>query len=46
VKKTTAGTGTRFVYDESGKLIGEYTDGGTRITETVWFNDMPVAVMK
>jgi YD repeat-containing protein len=46
VKKTTAGTGTRFVYDEGGRLIGEYTDTGTRISETVWFNDLPVAVMK
>ena len=46
VKKTTAGTGTRFVYDEGGRLIGEYNDGGIRISETVWFNDLPVAVMK
>ena len=46
VRKSTAGTGVRFVYDEGGRLIGEYNDSGTRISETVWFNDMPVAVMK
>lgn len=46
VKKTTAGTGIRFIYDEAGRLIGEYNDSGTRVSETVWFNDLPVAVMK
>ena len=46
VRKATAGIGVRFVYDEAGRLIGEYNDSGTRISETVWFNDLSVAVMK
>ena len=46
VRKATSGIGTRFAYDEAGRLIGEYNDSGTRISETVWFNDLPVAVMK
>jgi len=46
VKKTTGSNATRFIYDEAGRLIGEYDSGGTRITETVWFNDLPVAVLK
>ena len=46
VRKATSGVSTRFVYDEGGRLIGEYNDAGARISETVWFNDLPVAVMK
>lgn len=37
--------GTYFAYDEAGHLIGEYTQKGTPIQETVWLGDMPVAVM-
>ena len=37
---------TRFIYDESGRLIGEYNSNGSPIQETVWFNDLPVAVLK
>jgi len=37
---------TRFMYDESGKLIGEYDLNGKPIQETVWLNDLPVAVLK
>lgn len=36
----------RFVYDESGHLIGEYTPSGVLIQETVHLGDMPVAVLK
>ena len=46
VSKVTSGIGTRFMYDEGGHLIGEYNVSGNRISETVWFNDLPVAVMK
>ena len=46
VKKATGANIVRFVYDEAGRLIGEYDNAGTRITETVWFNELPVAVMK
>ncbi|MFN8756771.1 MAG: DUF6531 domain-containing protein [Burkholderiales bacterium] len=37
---------TRFVYDEAGRLIGEYDNNGQVIQETVWLNDIPVAVLK
>ena len=37
---------TRFVYDEAGKLIGEYDLNGRPIQETIWLNDLPVAVLK
>jgi len=46
VTKTVNGTITRFVYDEQGKLIGEYLSDGTRIREHIWLNDLPVAVIK
>jgi YD repeat-containing protein len=36
----------RFVYDEAGKLLGEYDPGGTLIQETVYLGDIPVAVMR
>jgi YD repeat-containing protein len=37
---------TRFMYDESGRLVGEYDLNGAPIQETIWFNDFPVAVLK
>ncbi len=46
VSKTVNGVITRFVYDEAGRLVGEYTDTGQPIQETIWFNDLPVAVIK
>jgi RHS repeat-associated protein len=45
VRKTTAGNSTYFVYDENGKLVGEYDTAGNPIEETVWFDDVPVAVL-
>ena len=44
--KTVNGTLTRFVYDEGGRLIGEYDNAGKAKQETLWFNDLPVAVIK
>lgn len=46
VKKVGAGGVTRFVYDESGRLAGEYDVNGAPIAETVWLEDLPVAVIK
>ena len=47
VIKTVNGTTiTRFMYDEAGRLIGEYDATGKPIQETLWFNDLPVAVIK
>jgi YD repeat-containing protein len=46
VKKTTSGSSRYFVYDEAGHLVGEYGNSGALIQETVWFGDVPVAVLK
>ncbi len=46
VTKSVNGTLTRFIYDEGGRLIGEYDLAGKAKQETIWFNDLPVAVIK
>lgn len=46
VAKTVNGVLTRYVYDEGGRLVGEYTNTGQPLQETLWFNDLPVAVIK
>lgn len=46
VNKTVSGSVTRFMYDEAGRLIGEYDIDGKARQETLWFNDLPVAVIK
>ena len=46
VNSSAQGTSTRFVYDEAGRLIGEYDLNGRPIQETIWLNDLPVAVLK
>jgi RHS repeat-associated protein len=33
-----------YVYDEAGRLLGEYRPNGTRVTEYVWLDDTLVAV--
>ena len=38
--------GIRFVYDEAGRLIGEYDAGGTMLQETLYLGDIPVAVVR
>jgi RHS repeat-associated protein len=45
-KAAGASTPINFVYDEVGHLVGEYTDGGVLIQETVWLQDMPVATIR
>jgi RHS repeat-associated protein len=35
----------RFVYDEQGQLIGEYSNTGVMTREIVWLNDIPLAIM-
>ena len=37
---------SRFVYDEQGRLLGEYSKDGKLIQEIVWFDDLPVAILK
>jgi RHS repeat-associated protein len=46
VRKTVDGVTTLFVYDESGKLLGEYDAAGNLIQETVWLEDLPVATLR
>jgi RHS repeat-associated protein len=46
VRKTTSSVSTYFAYDEDGHLIGEYDNSGGLIQETVWLEDVPVAVLK
>ena len=46
MKKTTGSSATRFVYDEAGRLWGEYDAAGTLIQEFVWLDDLPVAVLR
>jgi RHS repeat-associated protein len=45
---TKAGTGfsgsLRYVYDEQGHLIGEYTNTGGLTQETIYLGDMPIAL--
>jgi RHS repeat-associated protein len=45
VVKTGAGGVVHYVYDESGRLLGEYNGVGTAIQETVYLGDLPVAVL-
>jgi RHS repeat-associated protein len=40
-----AGGANSYVYDEGGRLLGEYTAGGVAIQETVYLGDLPVAVL-
>ena len=45
VRKNT-GSDTYFAYDEAGHVIGEYDSSGNPIEETVWLQDLPVAIIK
>lgn len=44
VQRQTSVT-TRFVYDESGNLIGQYDNTGTPIQQYVWMEGVPVGVL-
>lgn len=35
---------TRFVYDQRGRLLGEYESGGQAIREYIWLGETPIAV--
>jgi RHS repeat-associated protein len=41
-----AGVTRHFMYDEAGRLVGEYDATGKLIQETVWFNDLPIATLQ
>jgi RHS repeat-associated protein len=38
--------GNFYVYDEQGRLLGEYDSNGAVLQETVYLGDMPVTVLK
>ncbi|MCB1590082.1 MAG: RHS repeat protein, partial [Xanthomonadales bacterium] len=37
---------TKFAYDESGRLLGEYSSYGNPIQEVIWLDDLPVATLR
>ena len=43
---TTLQYNARYVYDEQGRLLGEYSPEGKLISETIWFDDLPVATIR
>ena len=46
IRKTVDGVTTYFLYDEAGRLIGEYDGTGALIQEIVWLEDTPVATLR
>ncbi|MCS0583367.1 DUF6531 domain-containing protein [Massilia pinisoli] len=46
VVKTSSAGSTYYVYDEQGHLLGEYDATGKPVQETVYLDDLPVAVIK
>ena len=36
----------RYIYDEQGRLLGEYSPEGKPIAETIWFDDLPIATIR
>jgi RHS repeat-associated protein len=46
IRRATSGATTLYVYDEAGRLTGEYTAAGSLIQETVWLGDIPVATLR
>ena len=46
VSKSSSGGTTLFAYDEGGHLLGEYTQAGGLIEDTVWLADTPVATLR
>ena len=45
-KVGAAGNVTYYVYDQAGRLLGEYDPAGKPIQETVYLASLPVAVLK
>ena len=46
LEKVASGVTTRYVYDEQGRLLGEYDGTGKLIQETVWLESLPVATLR
>jgi RHS repeat-associated protein len=45
-QSTSLNFNTRYVHDEQGRILGEYSPEGKLIAETIWFNDLPVATLR
>jgi RHS repeat-associated protein len=45
VLKAGANEFTNYVYDEAGHMVGKYTQGSLSGIETVYLNDLPIAVL-
>ena len=43
---SSVGGTRRFMYDEAGRLAGEYDSTGKLIQETVWLGDTPIATLR
>jgi RHS repeat-associated protein len=46
VEKSGNGGTTLLMYDEAGHLLGEYSNTGALVEETVWMGDVPVATLQ
>jgi len=46
VSKDVGGSITYFVYDEQGRIFGEYDTADKLVQETVWLEDIPVATLR
>jgi RHS repeat-associated protein len=46
IEKSGNGGTTLLVYDENEHLLGEYTNTGALIQETIWMKDTPVATIR
>jgi YD repeat-containing protein len=45
IEKSGNGGTTLLVYDEAGHILGEYTNTGALIQETIWMGNIPVATL-
>jgi RHS repeat-associated protein len=36
----------RFMYDEAGRIAGEYDASGKLVQETIWLGDLPIATLR
>ena len=43
---SSVGGTRRFMYDEAGRLAGEYDASGKLVQETVWLGDIPIATLR
>lgn len=46
IDNNNSANNVNYMYDETGELIGEYTDTGTAKTEYVQLNEKPLAVLR